>query len=131
MGNLGDLQSQIKCLCRHSECTVSTEVFLPLKNSRNCTLSSVFRVVGGNRQVPVFYLLTAENIREQLNMYREQRDLCQVLLNKFVIQKLSAECKSGMHPFSQYCASVIICLRAIRMFTAFTEAGVCFAETHR
>lgn len=39
--------------------------------------------------------------------------------------------KSGMHPFSQYCACVIICLRGILVFTAFLEADVCFAEPLR
>lgn len=54
-----------------------------------------------------------------------------MLLNNFVIQKLSTECKSGMHPFFQYCASIVICSRGFHVFTAFTEAGVCFVETHR
>lgn len=44
------------------------------KRSRNSDLSSVYRVLAGNIQVLVDFLLTAENIWEQLNMYREQKD---------------------------------------------------------
>lgn len=59
------------------------------------------------------------------------KGLASSVAEQICYQKLSTECKSGMHPFSQYWGSVIICLRGIHVFTAFTEADVCFVETYR